>query len=114
MCLMLLVGATIPVAAQDREYRRSQRDSYSRRNNRSRNYDNRNYDYGQNGYDNRSIWDKSRDKITTAGGALGGAAIGGAIGGGKGAVIGAILGGGGGALYTYKIRKDHRRYNRRY
>jgi hypothetical protein len=31
-------------------------------------------------------------------------------GGKKGAAIGALAGGGGGALYTYKLRKRHRRY----
>src|SRR5215218_10337028 len=49
----------------------------------------------------RSFWQKHRDKITTAGGALGGAAI------------GAIAGGGGAAVYTYGIRK-RRRSARRY
>ena len=37
---------------------------------------------------NRSVWNKHRDKITTAGGAVGGAILGGLIGGKKGAVIG--------------------------
>jgi hypothetical protein len=61
----------------------------------------------------RSFWQKHRDKLTTAGGALGGAAIGGIIGGKKGAAIGAITGGGGAAVYTYGIRK-RRRAARRY
>ena len=60
----------------------------------------------------RTFWHKHRDKLTTAGAALGGAAIGGLAGGKKGAAIGALAGGGGGALYTYKLRKRHR--NRRY
>ncbi len=64
------------------------------------------YPYG----DNRSVWDRHRDKITTAGGAVGGAVIGGLIGGKKGAVIGAITGGAGAAVYTYKIRDRYRRY----
>jgi uncharacterized protein YcfJ len=58
----------------------------------------------------RSFWKKHRDKLTVAGTALGGAAIGGLAGGKKGAAIGALAGGGGGALYTYKLRKRHRRY----
>jgi len=58
----------------------------------------------------RSFWKKHRDKLTVAGTALGGAAIGGIAGGKKGAAIGALAGGGGGALYTYKLRKRHRRY----
>ncbi|HEX8476611.1 MAG TPA: hypothetical protein VF666_21620 [Pyrinomonadaceae bacterium] len=61
----------------------------------------------------RSFWQKHRDKLTTAGGALGGAALGSIIGGKKGAAIGAITGGGGAAVYTYGIRK-RRRSARRY
>lgn len=58
----------------------------------------------------RSFWQKHRNKLTVAGTALGGAAIGGLAGGKKGAVIGTAVGAGSGALYTYKIRKRHRRY----
>jgi hypothetical protein len=59
----------------------------------------------------RSFWKKHRDKLTVAGTALGGAAVGGIAGGKKGAAIGALVGGGGGAVYTYKIRKRRpRRY----
>ena len=58
----------------------------------------------------RSFWKKHRDKLTVAGTALGGAAIGGLAGGKKGALIGTGVGAGSGALYTYKIRKRHRRY----
>lgn len=61
----------------------------------------------------RSFWQKHRDKLTVAGGALGGAALGGLIGGKKGAAIGALGGGGGAAVYTYGIRK-RRRSARRY
>ena len=57
----------------------------------------------------RSFWKKHRDKLTVAGTALGGAAIGGLAGGKKGALIGTAVGAGSGALYTYKIRKRHRR-----
>ena len=58
----------------------------------------------------RTFWQKHRDKLTVGGTALGGAAIGGLAGGKKGAAIGSLVGAGGGALYTYKIRKRHRRY----
>jgi hypothetical protein len=81
---------------------------------RSSGYQNSGYygDYGNNGYygDNRSVWQRSRDKITTAAGAGAGAAIGGIVGGTRGAIIGAIAGGGGAAVYTYKIRDKYRRY----
>jgi hypothetical protein len=69
-------------------------------------YTNNDYRYG----DSRSVWQKHRDKITTAGGAVGGALLGGLIGGKKGAAIGAITGGAGAAVYTYKIRDKYRRY----
>ena len=58
----------------------------------------------------RTFWQKHRDKLTVAGTTLGGAAIGGLAGGKKGAAIGSLVGAGSGALYTYKIRKRHRRY----
>lgn len=58
----------------------------------------------------RTFWQKHRDKLTVAGTALGGAAVGGLAGGKKGAAIGSLVGAGGGAVYTYKIRKRHRRY----
>jgi hypothetical protein len=69
-------------------------------------YGNDVYAYG----DNRSVWERHRDKITTAGGAVGGALLGGVIGGKKGAVIGAITGGAGAAIYTYKVRDRIRNY----
>ncbi len=62
----------------------------------------------------RSFWQKHRDKLTVAGTAAAGTAVGGIAGGGKGAAIGALAGAGGGALYTYKLRKRHRRHYHRY
>ncbi len=122
-CLIALSVAAIPAGAQtrsryvteqryDRSYdQRSSRESgiYDQSRLRNQSYNNRSgyYDYG---YDNRSVWDRSRDKITTAAGAGAGAVIGGLIGGGKGAIIGAIAGGGGAALYTYKIRDKYGDY----
>jgi hypothetical protein len=57
----------------------------------------------------RTFWQKHRDKLTVAGTTVAGAGIGGLAGGKKGALIGAGAGAGTGALYTYKIRKRHRR-----
>jgi len=65
------------------------------------------YDYKPN---QRSFWDKHRDKLTVAMGTGGGALLGGLIGGKKGAAIGALSGAGGSALYTYKLRNRHRTY----
>lgn len=100
MCLVLLSFMAVPAGAQTRNRRRV----YSTN---ERQY--RQYDYERN-RDDRSFWEKHRDKITTAGGGLGGAVLGGLIGGKKGAVIGAIAGGAGSAIYTYKIRNKNRRY----
>jgi hypothetical protein len=102
ICLVALIIAAVPVDAQT-PYRTTNRRAvqntreyylYNNERNRSDRYR----------YEDRSVWDKHRDKITTAGGAAGGAILGGLIGGKKGAIIGAITGGAGGAIYTYKIR----------
>jgi outer membrane lipoprotein SlyB len=97
MSLVLLTALAVPAMAQNRYEQRRQRAAQSRQ-----------YDYESR--DDRSFWEKHRDKITTAGGAVGGAILGGLLGGKKGAVIGAIAGGGGAAVYTYKIRNKDRRY----
>jgi hypothetical protein len=65
------------------------------------------YDYG---YQDRSFWDKHRDKLTLAIGTGAGAVVGSLIGGKRGAIIGAASGLGGSALYTYKIRNRGYRY----
>ena len=97
MCLVLLAGAASPAWAQT--YRRE-----NRRANYARRYDD------NRRYNDRSVWERSRDKLTVAGGAGVGALIGGLAGGKKGALIGAGAGGGGAALYTYGIRNRNRRY----
>lgn len=115
ICLVALSAASVPVDAQTRS--RSANRRYIQSTRYTRNYDvrdsNRTYQsyrdddrYGSN----RSVWDKHRDKITTAGGAVGGAILGGLIGGKKGALIGAITGGAGAAVYTYKVRDKGRPY----
>ena len=126
--LILLSIAAMPVAAQTRgrsanrtTYNGRSASRYDRNVDRSRGYRNdayrndvyRNDTYNNDTYrygQNRSVWEKHRDKITTAGGAVGGALLGGLIGGKKGAVIGAITGGAGAAVYTYKVRDRNRRY----
>jgi uncharacterized protein YcfJ len=57
----------------------------------------------------RTFWQKHRDKLTVGGAAVAGAGIGALTGGKKGAAIGTAVGAGSGALYTYKLRKRHRR-----
>ena len=117
--LVVLSMAALPVAAQTRGryYNRSTSNGrtyssdarYRDGRYRSDAYQNQVYNddlYGQD----RSVWDKHRDKITTAGGAVGGALLGALIGGKKGAIIGAITGGAGAAVYTYKIRDKVNRY----
>ncbi len=112
ICLVALSAAAIPVDAQTRYRAVSRRSTESTR--YTRNYDARNnstYQGDNIPYDGTSsIWDQHRDKITTAGGAMGGAILGALIGGKKGAVIGAITGGAGAAAYTYKIRNKGRTY----
>jgi hypothetical protein len=109
MCLVLLAGAALPASAQKRRgsYERQQR-RYERRYEQERRVY---YDYS----DDRSFWEKHRDKVTVAAGAGAGAAIGGLAGGKKGAIIGALAGAGGSALYTYKLRdRNQNRRSRRY
>jgi len=129
--LLALSIASIPVGAQTRgRCATNSRVNYDRRYDQSRVYNQRVYresgyrsnvysdssydsSYGSDGYweGDRSVWDRSRDKITTGIGAGAGTVVGSAIGGRKGAIIGAIAGGGGAALYTYVLRdKNRRRY----
>jgi hypothetical protein len=123
LSLVIIAMAAMPAAAQtrsrscrvDRTRSAYRTDNY--RYNRDRRYENyqyRNDDYRYDNddweYEDRSVWERHRDKITTAAGAGGGAAIGGMFGGKKGAIIGAIAGGAGAAIYTYKIRDKYRRY----
>lgn len=104
--MILLVVAAVPAGAQTRR-NRYRNDTYITQ---QRRYDRSRAVYYDQYRDNRSFWEKHRDKITAAGGAVGGAVLGGLIGGKKGAIIGAIAGGGGAAVYTYKIRNKDRRY----
>ena len=60
----------------------------------------------------RSFWAKHRDKLTVAAGTAVGAGIGAGVGSKKAAAIGAGVGAGSSALYTYKLRKRHRRHRR--
>ena len=108
ICLVALIIAAMPVDAQTR-YRTTNRRSVQNARSYDR-YDNRRNPNDNYRYEDRSVWDKHRDKITTAGGAAGGAILGGLIGGKKGAIIGAITGGSGAAVYTYKIRDKNDRY----
>lgn len=118
MCLVLLTATAMPAWAQtSRRYNgRTSAQQYRRyENSRRANYDRRYDDNGRynDRYNDRSVWDQHRDKITVAGGAGAGAVLGGLAGGKKGAILGALIGAGGSALYTYKVRdRDGRRYRR--
>lgn len=107
VCLLAIAFSVVPATAQTRSRRFDGR-RYEQRvtdyRNRTDTYSGRRY----NGryWEERSFWDRHRDKLTTAIGAGAGAAVGAAVGGKKGAIIGAIVGGGGAALYTYGIRDD--------
>lgn len=108
--LLVLTFAAIPVGAQTR-YRRYDGRRYEQRydaNRRNQVYSGRRYRWDQD----RSFWDRHRDKLTTGIGAGAGAAVGAVVGGKKGALVGALLGGGGAAIYTYGIRdkETRRRY----
>ena len=111
MTLIVLSIAAVPAGAQTRDRRSYRRAAQAAQ---TRYYDRDDSDrYGTDPYlyeEDRSIWEKHRDKITTAGGAVGGAVLGGLLGGKKGAIIGAITGGAGAAVYTYKIRDKNRPY----
>lgn len=110
MCLVLLSATVSPALAQ------GYRGRYARRVSQYSRYDDlRRREYYGRRYDNRSFWERHRDKLTVAGGAGAGAAIGAMTGGKTGAIIGALLGAGGSALYTYKLRdRNNRRYYRRW
>ncbi|HET9786503.1 MAG TPA: hypothetical protein VFP47_05195 [Pyrinomonadaceae bacterium] len=107
VCLLALMISAVPASAQTRYRRLNDGRRFEQRVTDSR-Y--RNYQYSGRRYDgrwdDRSFWDRHRDKLTTAIGAGAGAAVGAAVGGKKGAIIGAIVGGGGAAVYTYGIRDD--------
>lgn len=119
LSLVLLAGAAVPTLAQGSRGRYSERAAQQRRYEEQRRHDNsrrvydERYDRRYENEDDRSFWEKHRDKLTVAGGTAAGAAIGAAVGGKKGAIIGALAGAGGSALYTYKMRdrdEDRRRY----
>jgi YMGG-like Gly-zipper len=108
MCLILLGVTTMPALAQTPRGRDDRRATESRRY-YDEQRDNRDWRYNE-----RSVWNTHRDKITVAAGAGAGALIGALAGGKKGAIIGALVGAGSSALYTYKLRdRDNRRYHNR-
>ena len=114
MCLVLIASASAPAWAKGQKRHNSARAAAARRYDDSRRvyYDTEDDRYDERYDGDRSVWERSRDKITVAGGAAAGAVVGGLAGGKKGAIIGALIGAGGSAVYTYKVRdRDNgRRY----
>lgn len=110
MSFFLLAAAAGPAFGQTPRGRYNQQRRYEQQRYEPR-YDER---YDERYGDDRSVWEKHRDKITVAGGTAAGAVVGGVAGGKKGAIIGAIVGAAGSALYTYKIRDDNDDRYRRY
>ena len=112
--LVLIASASAPAWAKGQKRFNRDRAAAARRYDDSRRvyYDYEDGRYDERYEDDRSIWERSRDKITVAGGAAAGAVVGGLAGGKKGALIGAIVGGAGSAIYTYKVRDrdNDRRY----
>ena len=112
-CLLVLMFTAMPAGAQTR-YRKF--DSARRYEQRSDDWRYRNRSTTTRRWNqDRSFWERHRDKLTTGIGAGAGAAVGAVVGGKKGAILGALIGGGGAAVYTYGIRDDDddRRYRRR-
>lgn len=110
LSLVLLAATAMPAWAQTY---RGGRYGGTRAAQQYRRYDNSRRANYERRYNDRSAWERSRDKITVAGGAGAGAVVGGLVGGKKGAVIGALVGAGGSALYTYKLRdRRNGRYRR--
>jgi hypothetical protein len=116
-CLLVLTLTAIPADAQTRTRRGDDGRRYQQRVTSDWRYRNDAYNTRRyrDRWDDRSFWERHRDKLTTAIGAGSGAAVGAVVGGKKGAIIGAIVGGGGAAIYTYGIRdKDGDWRRRRY
>jgi len=113
MSIALLAGAVVPASAQTRRGTYATRAAQQREYERQRAYEQRQREYYEDRYDDRSVWEKHRDKLTVAGGTAAGAVVGALVGGKKGAIIGALVGAGGSALYTYKLRdKDEDNWRR--
>ena len=92
--MMAMMAIMLPLAANAQTYQRV--------------YRNGRYQTVRVCRDNRSFYQKHRDKINVGIGTGAGAILGGLINGRKGSLIGALAGAGGSALYTYKIRKNSR------
>ena len=100
LSLVMIASASAPAWAKGQKRSNANRAAAARRYNDSRrvyyDYDER---HDERYEDDRSIWERSRDKITVAGGAAAGAVVGGLAGGKKGALIGAAIGGGAASIY---------------
>jgi hypothetical protein len=100
--VLFVLAIAVPTTVSAQKCYKPRQRNYSNFNGNNRSSYNR-------GYQNRSFYQRHKDKINIGAGAGAGALAGAVLGGKKGAVIGALLGGGGAAVYTYKIRKNRNR-----
>ena len=106
---VLMVGIPLTAEAHNscsRHRRAAAKRSYAARNYTAPRYRTAGYAYR----DNRTFYQRHRNKVNLAIGTGAGALVGGLTKGRKGAGIGALIGGGSAALYTYILRPKKRRY----
>lgn len=105
---VLMVGVPFTAEAHNScpRHRRAAKRSYAARSYAAPRYRTAGYAYR----DNRTFYQRHRDKINVGIGTGAGALIGGLTKGRRGAGYGALIGAGSGALYTYVLRPKRRIY----
>lgn len=107
LLVLFVLMVSVPLAAEACPRHRR----HVKRSTTSRSYAPRYRTAGYAYRDNRTFYQRHRDKVNLGIGAGAGALIGGLTKGRKGALIGGLIGGGGAALYTYVLNpKKKRRY----